>query len=70
MATGPDVGTIAEGTLLERCEVDDSVVGLRSTIRAGAQIRQSVLLAADYFEDEGSSGTCRPASAAMRYSSG
>ncbi len=30
----------------------DSVVGIRSTIRAGAQIRQSVLLGADYFEDE------------------
>ena len=50
-------GLVAEGTFLDRCEVDDSVVGVRSTIRSGAQIRQSVLLGADHFEDEGSSST-------------
>ena len=37
-------GLVAEGTYLERCDVVDAVVGIRSTIRAGAQIRQSVLL--------------------------
>ncbi len=45
-------GLVAEGAYLERCDVADTVVGIRSTIRAGAQIRQSVLLGADYFEDE------------------
>ena len=46
-------GLVAEGAYLERCEVVDSVVGIRTTIRSGAQVRQSVLLGADYFDDEG-----------------
>ena len=51
---GSDVrnGLVAEGTYLERCEVVDSVIGIRSAIRGGARIRQSVVLGADYFEDD------------------
>ena len=45
-------GIVAEGSFLDRCDVSDSVVGLRSTIRHGARIRRSVLLGADYYEPE------------------
>ena len=45
-------GLVAEGTHLDRCDVFDTVVGIRTTIRAGARIRESVLLGADYYEDD------------------
>lgn len=43
-------GLIAEGSSLDRCNVSDSVVGIRSIIRSGARIQRSVLLGADYYE--------------------
>jgi glucose-1-phosphate adenylyltransferase len=45
-------GLIAEGSYLEGCRVTDSVVGIRSTIREGARVRRSVLLGADFYEEE------------------
>jgi glucose-1-phosphate adenylyltransferase len=45
-------GLVAEGSFLTRCVVEDTVVGIRSTIRSGAQIRRSVLLGADFYEAE------------------
>jgi glucose-1-phosphate adenylyltransferase len=44
---------VAEGCYLDRCEVSDSVVGLRSFINAGSKITRSVLLGADFYEHEG-----------------
>ena len=41
---------VAEGCSLDRCLVEDSIVGIRTTVQPGAQIRRSVLLGADYFE--------------------
>jgi glucose-1-phosphate adenylyltransferase len=41
---------VAEGCFLDRCVVEDSVIGIRASIHQGARIRQSVLLGADYFE--------------------
>jgi glucose-1-phosphate adenylyltransferase len=41
---------VAEGCFLDRCRVDESIIGIRTTIQAGAHIRRSVLLGADYFE--------------------
>jgi glucose-1-phosphate adenylyltransferase len=41
---------VAEGCFLDRCDVDESVVGLRSHIAAGAKISRSVLLGADFYE--------------------
>ena len=43
---------IAEGCYLERCILDQSVVGIRTIIRAGTEIRRSVLLGADYYETD------------------
>jgi glucose-1-phosphate adenylyltransferase len=42
---------ISEGSYLAGCEVDNSVVGLRSCIRRGARVTRSVLLGADFYED-------------------
>jgi glucose-1-phosphate adenylyltransferase len=43
---------VAEGCFLDRCVVEDSVIGIRASIHEGAQIRRSVLLGADYFETD------------------
>jgi glucose-1-phosphate adenylyltransferase len=41
---------IAEGCYLERCTIEESVVGIRTNIHDGATIRRSVLLGADFYE--------------------
>jgi glucose-1-phosphate adenylyltransferase len=41
---------LAEGCYLEQADVQDSVVGIRTTIGAGARVRRSVLLGADAYE--------------------
>ncbi len=43
---------VAEGSYLDRCHVEHSVVGIRSTIGQGSIVRRSVLLGADYYEHE------------------
>jgi len=44
---------IAEGCYLDRCTIEDSVVGIRTNIRQGAVVRRSVLLGADFYEADG-----------------
>ncbi len=44
---------VAEGCYLDHCEIRDSVVGIRTHVSPGARITRSVLLGADYYEDEG-----------------
>jgi glucose-1-phosphate adenylyltransferase len=41
---------IADGCFLEKCHVEGSIVGIRTNIQAGADIRRSVLLGADFYE--------------------
>ena len=43
---------VDDGCYLDRCQVDDSIVGIRSSLRAGARVTRSVLLGADYYEDD------------------
>jgi glucose-1-phosphate adenylyltransferase len=43
---------IAEGCFLDGCTVEQSVVGIRTSIRAGARISRSVLLGADFYGDD------------------
>jgi glucose-1-phosphate adenylyltransferase len=43
-------GIVAEGCFLDRCEIDQSVIGIRTHIQHGTSIRRSVLLGADYYE--------------------
>jgi len=41
---------IAEGCFLDRCTVEQSIVGIRTNIQAGTRISRSVLLGADFYE--------------------
>jgi glucose-1-phosphate adenylyltransferase len=45
-------GLVAEGAYLDSCEVENSVVGVRTSIHAGAKVTRSVLLGADYYEEQ------------------
>ncbi len=40
---------VAEGCFVDRAEISQSVVGIRTRIRGGARIRRSVLLGADFY---------------------
>jgi glucose-1-phosphate adenylyltransferase len=44
---------VAEGCYLDECAVADSVVGIRTHVSTGATISRSVLLGADYYEEDG-----------------
>jgi glucose-1-phosphate adenylyltransferase len=51
---------VDDGCFLDRCEVTESVVGIRTNVRGGARISRSVLLGADYYENPAGRGD-RPA---------
>jgi glucose-1-phosphate adenylyltransferase len=42
---------VDDGCYLDRCEVDESIVGIRTHIQNGSRISRSVLLGADLYED-------------------
>ena len=42
---------VADGCFLDRCRVNDSVVGIRTHVSSGATISRSVLLGADFYDD-------------------
>jgi glucose-1-phosphate adenylyltransferase len=50
---------VAEGSYVERCTIEQSIVGIRTKVQAGARITRSVLLGADAFESE-AAGCGRP----------
>jgi glucose-1-phosphate adenylyltransferase len=43
---------VAEGGYLDRCEISDSVVGIRTHVGTGSRITRSILLGADFYEEE------------------
>jgi glucose-1-phosphate adenylyltransferase len=48
---------VAEGSYVNRCRVETSIVGIRTRIDERATVRRSVLLGADYYDaDEGEAG--------------
>jgi glucose-1-phosphate adenylyltransferase len=47
---------LAEGCYLDRVRVDQSVVGLRSKVRSGTHLDHSVILGADFYEDQAPPG--------------
>jgi glucose-1-phosphate adenylyltransferase len=51
---------VSDGCVLEDCSVVHSVVGVRSIIRAGAQVTDSVLLGHDFYEDPQGDGDRGP----------
>ena len=59
---------VTEGCFLDRCDISESIVGIRSHIEAGAKVSRSVLLGADFYED-GRHPMAFPASASAATSS-
>jgi glucose-1-phosphate adenylyltransferase len=47
-----DASIVAEGCYLDECEVHDSVIGIRTHISPRTKVTRSVLLGADYYEEE------------------
>ena len=47
-----DASIVSEGCYLDQCDIRDSVVGIRTYVRRGAQVKRSVLLGADSYQDE------------------
>jgi glucose-1-phosphate adenylyltransferase len=47
-----DASIVAEGCYLDACEVHDSVIGIRTHISPRTKVTRSVLLGADYYEEE------------------
>jgi glucose-1-phosphate adenylyltransferase len=47
-----DRAIVAEGCYLDTCDITDSVVGIRTHIGARSKVTGSVLLGADYYEEE------------------
>ncbi|HZR24286.1 MAG TPA: glucose-1-phosphate adenylyltransferase [Vicinamibacterales bacterium] len=43
---------VTDGSYLERCTIEESIVGIRTKIQSGAAIKRSVLLGADFFESD------------------
>ena len=43
---------VAEGCWLYDADIEDCIVGLRSVVRPGAQLRQVVMMGADFYEDD------------------
>jgi glucose-1-phosphate adenylyltransferase len=44
--------TIADGCFLDRCNIQESIVGIRSYIHSNSRIARSVLLGADFYEEQ------------------
>jgi glucose-1-phosphate adenylyltransferase len=51
-----DAAIVAEGCYLDNCEVSSSLIGIRTRVSAGARITRSVVLGADFYEDDPAEG--------------
>jgi glucose-1-phosphate adenylyltransferase len=47
-----DTSIVAEGCYLDRCDIHDSVVGIRTRVGPGARVTRAVLLGADLYQDD------------------
>ena len=47
---------ISDGCIISDAHIERSVIGIRSIIESGATIRNSVIMGADYFEEDRQSG--------------
>lgn len=47
-----DEALVAEGAYLDSCEIQSSVVGLRMSIQEGTRVTRSILLGADYYDED------------------
>ena len=44
---------IAEGCVINRAEIDHSIIGLRSIVKQGSRIKDTILMGADYYDASG-----------------
>ncbi len=51
---------VTDGCFLNRCDITETVVGIRTHIEAGTRVSRSVLLGADFYEDGGGSDGVPP----------
>ena len=47
-----DNSIVTEGCFLDRCEVSDSVIGIRTNVGAGSKVMHSILLGADSYQED------------------
>jgi glucose-1-phosphate adenylyltransferase len=47
-----DEALVAEGAYLDTCEIQTSVVGVRTSVHHGAKVSRSILLGADFYEEQ------------------
>jgi glucose-1-phosphate adenylyltransferase len=47
-----DNSIVTEGCFLDRCELRDSVIGIRTNVGAGSKITRSILLGADSYQED------------------
>jgi len=49
-----DHAIISDGCIMNRCKVNHSIVGVRSTINEGCSLHRTIMLGCDYYESENS----------------
>jgi glucose-1-phosphate adenylyltransferase len=42
---------VAEGAYLDTCEIQSSVIGIRTSVKSGAKVTRSIILGADYYDE-------------------
>ncbi len=47
-----DESLVADGAYLDTCEIEQTVVGVRMSVHRGTKVTRSVLLGADYYEEQ------------------
>ena len=47
-----DVSIVTEGCFLDRCDISNSVIGIRTNVGQGSKITRSILLGADSYEED------------------
>jgi len=47
-----EAGLVAEGAKLNNCMIRNSIVGIRSIVRSGVKIEDSILMGADYYDSD------------------
>jgi len=51
---------LCEGSIITECEIRNSIIGLRSIVNSGAEIHDSVIMGADYYETDSNAGFYDP----------
>jgi glucose-1-phosphate adenylyltransferase len=48
-----DEALVAEGAYLDNCRIQSSVIGVRTSVHHGAEVTRSIVLGADFYDDNG-----------------